>query len=355
MEGSGESSKTEARIYTNKEAVARVKNIPNTPEGYQIARLEAQVDYDDTQMGTKREKLEKLEAEIKELNQIISQLEGQDYPTEEEAQSSKERIDQARAKISTDEAQIEQTQKEAEELRIRTENLQQQIPGSRRNRNEQRCKQKELRRVDREQPEEEHMILYVGDEISGYFVQGGSRYAKRDHWNISKPVLKIEHQVTEILRRSPDYLIIAVEQYAEAVDVIAEEIRNIARAKNTTIIIHAPGYDPESKMIRALKAKGIQYFIYSGSAAGAREELERALEGYYPGPDPEELAPEILEQEERKGKKIGVVGACKRMGTTTAAIQLLQHLQLRGYRACYIEMNPNGFVQARERNFECVP
>lgn len=127
VEGSGESSKTEARIYTNKEAVARVKNIPNTLEGYQIARLEAQVDYDDTQMGTKREKLEKLEAEIKELNQIISQLEGQDYPTEEEAQSSKERIDQARAKISTDEAQIEQTQKEAEELRIRTENLQQQI------------------------------------------------------------------------------------------------------------------------------------------------------------------------------------------------------------------------------------
>ena len=197
------------------------------------------------------------------------------------------------------------------------------------------------------------MILYVGDEISGYFIKEVAAMRKEPLEYIEAS-LKIEHQVTEILRKSPDYLIIAVEQYAEAVDVIAEEIRNIARAKNTTIIIHAPGYDPESKMIRALKAKGIQYFLYSGSAAGAREELERALEGYYLGPDPEELEPEILEQEERKGKKIGVVGACKRMGTTTAAIQLLQHLQLRGYRACYIEMNPNGFVQAHERNFECI-
>ena len=101
------------------------------------------------------------------------------------------------------------------------------------------------------------MILYVGDEISGYFVQEVAAMRKEPLEYIEAS-LKIEHQVTEILRRSPDYLIIAVEQYAEAVDVIAEEIRNIARAKNTTIIIHAPGYDPESKMIRALKAKGIR-------------------------------------------------------------------------------------------------
>ena len=78
------------------------------------------------------------------------------------------------------------------------------------------------------------MILYVGDEISGYFVQEVAAMRKEPLEYIEAS-LKIEHQVTEILRRSPDYLIIAVEQYAEAVDVIAEEIRNIARAKNTTI------------------------------------------------------------------------------------------------------------------------
>ena len=39
------------------------------------------------------------------------------------------------------------------------------------------------------------------------------------------------------------------------------------------------------------------------------------------------------------------------MGTTTAAIQLVKHLQLKGYQACYIEVNATGFVKKQLEYF----
>ena len=39
------------------------------------------------------------------------------------------------------------------------------------------------------------------------------------------------------------------------------------------------------------------------------------------------------------------------MGTTTFAIQLVKYLQLKGYRACYLEVNDTGFVQKHEARF----
>lgn len=43
-------------------------------------------------------------------------------------------------------------------------------------------------------------------------------------------------------------------------------------------------------------------------------------------------------------KTIAVVGSQRRIGTTTQAIQMVEYLQLMGYKACYVEMNSTRFI-----------
>lgn len=51
------------------------------------------------------------------------------------------------------------------------------------------------------------------------------------------------------------------------------------------------------------------------------------------------------------GKRIGITGVCRRIGTTTEAVQLVKYLQVKGYKACYIEVNNTGFVQEHGQVF----
>ena len=39
-------------------------------------------------------------------------------------------------------------------------------------------------------------------------------------------------------------------------------------------------------------------------------------------------------------------------GTTTQAIQLVKHLVFQGHRACYIELNENGYIKALKELYE---
>ncbi len=49
---------------------------------------------------------------------------------------------------------------------------------------------------------------------------------------------------------------------------------------------------------------------------------------------------------------IAVSGCIDRIGTTTQAIQLVKYLVFRGHRACYIELNENGYIQALKELYE---
>lgn len=57
------------------------------------------------------------------------------------------------------------------------------------------------------------------------------------------------------------------------------------------------------------------------------------------------LSDEEMLNNDKKIVKIGVGGACGRMGTTTQAIQIVKHLLFCGKKACYIELNSSGYLK----------
>lgn len=196
------------------------------------------------------------------------------------------------------------------------------------------------------------MLLFIGDEDRGYFVRESAKRLKKELKFIEYSPA-IEKQINGILETTCDYMIFDIEQYLDKAEVVAEEIMRLQNAKSgTETIIYAPGYSAEAKIIQELKRKGIRYFILSAVPGDAKEQLERCLQGYYKEEvilkEPEE--PETISE----GKKIGITGACRRIGTTTQALQLVKYFQMKGYKACYIEMNSSGYVQNLEQYFNTV-
>lgn len=193
------------------------------------------------------------------------------------------------------------------------------------------------------------MILFIGAEDRGFFAKETAAI-KGEELCFVDSAPSIETQINEILGCPCQYLIIDIEQYIDSADDLAEEIKRIGRAKNCDIIIYAPGYDHQSRVIEACVSQGIRYYVFSGNQTEARVELERCFLGYYQEEPREE--PESIGKEEIKcGTRIGVTGACSRIGTTTLTIQLVKYLQVKGYKACYIEVNGTGFVEKHEQFF----
>lgn len=197
------------------------------------------------------------------------------------------------------------------------------------------------------------MILFVGTEQRGYFLRETADMRKMKlAYTGSSPSVSL--QLNDILEQQMRYLVIDVEQYIDSAEEVAAEIERIRRAKNCEVIIYAPGYNWESQMIREFRKYDVKYYIFASTLSGAKEELERCLNGYYVDTDAEKLIQEddaAIPERARTSRKIGITGVCRRMGTTTAAIQLVKHLQLKGYQACYIEVNATGFVKKQLEYF----
>lgn len=197
------------------------------------------------------------------------------------------------------------------------------------------------------------MIAFIGAEDRGFWVRETAEMRREELVFVDANVT-IKSQINEILNRSGEYMIFDIEQYVDAAPELAKEIKQIERAKNTTIIIYAPGYDRQSRVVKELMLQGIRYFVFSGNSSEARNELERCLNGYYREPEHEELKEIEVAEEKKGGLKIGITGACSRLGTTTFAIQFMKYLQLKGHKACYIEVNSTGFVLQHEKTFNVV-
>ena len=94
--------------------------------------------------------------------------------------------------------------------------------------------------------------------------------------------LSIEHQLTEILKRQMNYLVIDIDQYVDPAEELAAKIESVKRAKNCDVVIYAPGYDRRSRVIQELEKHGIRYYIFSANQAEAREAFERLYEWILP-------------------------------------------------------------------------
>ncbi len=193
------------------------------------------------------------------------------------------------------------------------------------------------------------MILFAGSQERGFFVQETAAMKNMDLGYLEGS-LTIQNHINGILNRQCDYLIFDIEQYVDPAEVVAAEIKRLERAKNCDVIIYAPGYDRQSRVIKELQYQGIVYYIFSANQTEARQELEQCLSGYYREPE-QNATWEEQKEELKSGIKIGIAGVCRRMGTTTFAIQLVKYLQLKGHKACYLEVNDSGFVQKHEERF----
>lgn len=203
------------------------------------------------------------------------------------------------------------------------------------------------------------MIVFVGKRESGYFCEDVS--AGRDlPCSYIPENLHIESQAKQVLhyKEKAEYVIFDIEQYADEPQEIENWILKIRDAIRVKVIIFAPGYSPESRIISELYHKGIKNFIFSVYLAEQKEDLELCLDEYFETFGYEKRGIHFQEEEtkereeeknrENRGTTIGVAGAIARMGTTTQAIQFVKYLHFSGYRAAYIQMNSHGWVEQLE-------
>ncbi|MGL4485351.1 MAG: hypothetical protein ACRCUS_10395 [Anaerovoracaceae bacterium] len=193
-------------------------------------------------------------------------------------------------------------------------------------------------------------IIFVGSSSSGYFAEEVAKLRAFD-FNYIEPKGNIKEQTNDILflGKSNDWIIYDIEQYINPAEEIVEEIKTITMAINTQPIIFAPSFTPGSKLTTALIENDIKRFIVKGSATGLKDQLEKNMAGYFDKLQRKEIKDSQRHIEEEKKilksfKTIGVSGACSRIGTTTQAIQIVKYLQMKGYKACLIELNENKYV-----------
>ncbi|MFV0527188.1 MAG: hypothetical protein ACK5MN_00475 [Lachnospiraceae bacterium] len=195
------------------------------------------------------------------------------------------------------------------------------------------------------------MILFVGEEDKGYFAREVAGMKQIEYKSVAAQS-RIAFHMNEVLSEHPKYIIFDIEQYIDDAETLSSEIIRIQRAKKAEVIIYAPGFNKEQAVIEALYKKGIIFFIFSTNMGLAKQELERALEGYYVEPEEEIIRRDPMSY--RDTVKIGVAGARDRIGTTTQALQLVKHLQTLGYRTCYVEVNHTEYVKQHEQLVECI-
>ena len=198
------------------------------------------------------------------------------------------------------------------------------------------------------------MILFVGTEERGYFIEEASRMEVK----FSGYVPDLEEIIDSvILSQSYSHIIIDAEMLVNDYNTIAELSKRIMSAVPSPLIFLTPGYSEDTELIRSLRRSGVFNFITATSLAGLKSDLIRALEGRnspLPPPanpgDPSSEMPVIHALPPYQ--TIAVAGCLERIGTTTQAIQLVKYLVFQGHRACYIELNENGYIKALKELYE---
>ena len=189
------------------------------------------------------------------------------------------------------------------------------------------------------------MIIFIGPEIRGSWIAEIAEHYKMGFRVIPERPKIAEHVNLILDVQQVKYMVFDIEQYIDSGSEIAEQISRIATVNNAKPIIFAPGYSPVADVIVCLLQRKMKNFILSVTLADQKEDLKKCINGYFDQHSIEEFGyvEPILAEDEAKAdlnfRNIGVVGANARMGTTTAAVQLVKYLALKGHKACIIEMN----------------
>lgn len=197
------------------------------------------------------------------------------------------------------------------------------------------------------------MILFVGDCNNGFFLEETA-----EKINQSVTYTGFIAQIIEAKNKMADShyknIVIDIRQFIDGADEIANEIVNIKTATSTPIIIFAPGLSMQSDIITKLLERGISLYITAVTPSKQRQEYDDCISGQAAVPlentiSEKKQEPPILPITQRTYKTVSLCGACRRIGTTTQAVQIVKYLQFNGQKAAFIEMNNTGFVSQLAR------
>lgn len=204
-------------------------------------------------------------------------------------------------------------------------------------------------------------ILFVGTKMQGYFI---SEECKSRKWTLdyieTTENMELEKYLSDILavgRNGYDYIVYDTTSCISDADVIAHTIASVVKSNNIKPIIIVNTLNAKNAVVAACINQSLRSFINkgSGTASDFKEQFVYNVTEFYEKvgrEDVEEVAKEVTKSLERvkNTQTIGVAGACRRIGTTTQAIQIAKYLNYKGYRACIIEMNNIKYPNVRQQH-----
>lgn len=205
-------------------------------------------------------------------------------------------------------------------------------------------------------------ILFVGRKTDGYFAEEVAKELKFGYLQIDanysiKTTTQEVMRITMMKKMTFDYVIYDLECFNDEAEDIASELRTVANYWEAVPIAYMPSFIKGSVMAQALLAQDIRYYISSGDAADLKKQLSNTISGYYDIHKRQEVQEaeeyqQTMNLQMEKCHSVGVAGTQSRIGTTTQAIQIVQYLKAKGYKACYIELNHTEYLDFSPRSGE---
>lgn len=198
-------------------------------------------------------------------------------------------------------------------------------------------------------------ILFVGTEQAGHYVPDVSKKSVE----YTGDCLHIQSVRDWVIKADYEIVIFELSQFVDGAELLAAEFETLSKVSNALFIFFYIGRNQNSLLVQALLKKGFNRFVTHSITAYAKEELQRCLLGYATIELEPDQVDEAIEKDNASKNMaqtiIAVAGCCKRIGTTTQAIQIVKYLQFRGHTACYIEMNDSRFVPSVGSLYDIKP
>ena len=199
------------------------------------------------------------------------------------------------------------------------------------------------------------MIYFVGEQEKGYFIPEVAQ-KREEKYEYSGFVSDLDVLAKTILTAAYPIVILHLPTLVVMdYNNIGQFCKNISIANsNIRLVVMAEGYNINSKIIQAAISAGVRHFMLGTNAAKLKQELTDALDDK---PSIEHIFDTLPTEEQRTKKKteieegfkssrtIAVAGSQSRIGTTTQALQIVKHLLLQGFTACYIQLDSSDYVR----------
>lgn len=205
------------------------------------------------------------------------------------------------------------------------------------------------------------MILFIGNPEKQFYVDEAAGPLGMEVKGTGKDVYHAS-EITEAARTCPeaDTIVVNIEMLTDPLREQSAVLESLRAATNASIILMDIGESENSMKVQYFRQRGFTRFIHSSDLSLAHEQTTAALhhESTVKAPKPDDI-----DLSNTEFRYLSFAGTCRRIGTTTQAIQSALFLQRfykqvnSGKRVAVVEKNTTGFVttMAAETNQDDAP